>query len=311
MLFVRRVPSQLDRAIPNPEGDRRARVAGRRLVEDEIQMAKLLDAMVEGFAFAALGFSSIGHYGMTLGLSEKRARTLADAGRAFALAPDLEEEVRSGGVTIEAAAALAAILGDSRFAAESEKWRSLAREKTVPALARAIRIAIAEADAEQAVEQVTLLVKPEVRDKMGRAREIISNFHGVSGPVSNEFVVEYTVDYFLEREDPDRVKPGTRRKGATVNDPSRAIPAQVKRRIIKKRGRECQVHGCSNHLYLYFCHLEPHANGGGREEENLWIGCFTHHWLFDHDLIKLSGTAEDPVFKNAAGDLIGRPRPPP
>jgi hypothetical protein len=129
--------------------------------------------------------------------------------------------------------------------------------------------------------------------------------------VSNEFVVEYTVDYFLEREDPDRVKPGTRRKGSTVNDPSRAIPAEVKRRIIRKRGRKCQVHGCSNHLFLNFCHILPHAKGGSREEANLWIGCFLHHWLYDHDLITLSGTAENPVFKNANGELIGRPRPPP
>jgi hypothetical protein len=81
---------------------------------------------------------------------------------------------RSGAVLIEAVAALAQILGDPRFKAEAKKWRTLARETTPPALLRAIRKAIAEADAEQAVEQVTLMLKPEVRDKMGRAREIIS-----------------------------------------------------------------------------------------------------------------------------------------
>ncbi len=99
-----------------------------------------------------------------------------------------------------------------------------------------------------------------------------------SGPVTNEVVVEFTIDYFLVREDPDCMNPGvmkpsTRRRGSTVNDPSRAIPAQVKRRIIKKRGRKCQVHGCENHFYLNFCHVDPHANGGSREEANLWLGC--------------------------------------
>ena len=286
-------------------------MAGRQLIEVEIEVAKLLEAMNEGLAFAALGCSSIGHYGMTLGISQKQARMLADAGRAFALAPGLEEEVRSGGVTIEAAAALAQVLSDSRFAAESDKWRKLAREKTPPALQRAIHKAIAEADAQQAVEQVTLMLKPEVRDKMGRVREILCSMHGASGPVTNEVVVEFTIDYFLVREDPDLVEPGTRRKGSTVNDPSRAIPAEVKRNIILKRGRKCQVGECENHLYLYFCHIYPHANGGSREEANLWLGCWTHHWLHDHGLIKLSGTAENPVFRNLRGELIGRPRPPP
>jgi len=285
--FVISIHSKLSRATPNPEGDRRARVTGRRLIEIEIEMAKRLEAMNEGLAFAALGCSSIGHYGTTLGISQKQARMLADAGRAFALAPGLEDEVRSGGVTIEAAAALARVLSDQRFAAESEKWRKLAREKTPPALLRAIHKAIAEADAEQAVEQVTLMLKPEVRDKMGRVREILSRYgqqraHGASGPVTNEVVVEFTIDYFLVREDPDctipgSVKPGTRRKGCTVNDPSRAIPAEVKRGIIKKRGRKCQVGECENHLYLYFCHADPHANGGSREAANLWLGCFIHH----------------------------------
>jgi hypothetical protein len=247
---------------------------------------------------------------MMLGLSQKQTRMLADAGRAFVLAPDLEEEVRSGAITIEAAAALARILGDVRFAAEADKWRSLAREKTPPALHRAIQQAIAEADAAQAVETVTLLLRPEVRDKVGRAREIISNMQGVSGPVTNEVVVEFTIDYFLNREDPDLVDPGTRRKGSTVNDPSRAIPAEVKRAIIKKRGRKCQVHGCQNHLYLYFCHRKAHALGGSREEDNLFVACWLHHWLYDHGRITMSGTTENPVFRNSKGEVIGRPRPP-
>jgi hypothetical protein len=311
ILFVKDITSKFASATPNPEGDRAARVAGRRLIETQIEVARRLQDMNEGYAFAALGCSSIGHYGMTLGLSQQQARMLADAGRAFAIAPGLEEEVRVGAVTIEAAAALARILEDPRFAAESAKWRKLALETTPPALLRAIRKAIAEADAEQAVEEVTLLLKPEVRDKMGRAREIISSMHGVSGPVTNEVVVEFTIDYFLAHEDPDLVKPGTRRKGATVNDPSRAIPAKVKRSIIKKRGRKCQVHGCSHHLYLNFCHIDPHAEGGSREEGNLFIGCWLHHWLYDHGWITLSGTAENPVFRNLQGDLVGRPRPPP
>ena len=59
--FVNDILSKLARAIPNPEGDRRARVAGRQLIEVEIEVAILLEAMNEGLAFAALGCSCIGH----------------------------------------------------------------------------------------------------------------------------------------------------------------------------------------------------------------------------------------------------------
>jgi hypothetical protein len=66
ILFVIKKNPKFARATPNPEGDRQARVDGRRLIEDEIRMAKSLEAMNEGFAFfwafAALGCSSIAHW---------------------------------------------------------------------------------------------------------------------------------------------------------------------------------------------------------------------------------------------------------
>ncbi len=103
VLFVMTVHPKYARATPDPEAGRWARTAGRRLIEVQIEVVQRLEDMNEGYAFAALGCSSIGHYGMTLGLSQKQARMLADAGRAFAIAPDLEEEVRVGAVTIEGA----------------------------------------------------------------------------------------------------------------------------------------------------------------------------------------------------------------
>ena len=112
ILFAMKIESRIERAVANPESDRHTRIAGRVLIEAEIRIAKLFEQMTRDYAFATLGFSSIGHYGMGLGLAEKRTRLLADAGRAFVIAPDLEEEVRWGALTIESAAYLAQILSD-------------------------------------------------------------------------------------------------------------------------------------------------------------------------------------------------------
>jgi hypothetical protein len=71
------------------------------------------------------------------------------------------------------------------------------------------------------------------------------------------------------------------------------------------------VPGCGNHLFLEFCHIDGHARGGSREADNLLLLCWLHHWMFDHGLMTLRGPAEDPVFRNARGEVIGGPRAPP
>lgn len=120
--FVTDIDPIFARARPDPEGVRRARAAERRPIEVQIEPARRLQEMNEAHAFA--------------------------------MAPDLEEQVRVGAVTIEAAAA----------------------------------------DAEQAVEAVTLLPKPEFRDKMGRAGNIMHIYPRIPGDHSPDIglIVDYS-----------------------------------------------------------------------------------------------------------------------
>ena len=125
-----------------PDGstaDQRARISRQVLVEAEIRVAKLLVEMARDRTFASLGFRDLGHYGTGLGFSERRTHELSDAGRAFLIAADLEEEVRWGVLPIESAASLGRVLGDPRFAAEVDHLRTVARERPPTGLERAVR----------------------------------------------------------------------------------------------------------------------------------------------------------------------------
>jgi hypothetical protein len=300
--------SKYDRAVEDPEGERLAREAAEELLLVEISTAHALERMTKGCAFVYAGASSVVHFAGLLGIAKRKAQMLSAAGRAFRLMPILEQKVREREMAIESAAALAKILEHPVLSRDAWEWLGRAADRTAGQLAFLIQKAIAEEDAKSVVEPVTLMLKPEVRDKMGRIREIVSRKVGEA--VTNEQVVEFTFDYFLENEDPDRVPAGTRRKGPTVKDPSRAIPRSVRQKVLE-RGRKCQVHGCSNHLFLSFAHIEWHASGGSREAGNLLILCFVHHWALDHGLMRFSGTAESPVFCNSRGEVIGAARGPP
>lgn len=303
-----KVESGFDRAVEDREGERLAREAADQLVEVEVRTAKQLDRMTRQYAFVYAGASSIVHFAAMLGMPKKKAVRLSAAGKAFRLMPVIEEKVLDKELSLEAAAALAKILDHPVLSKEAWEWLGRAADSTPGQLAFAIRKAIAEEEAKTVVEPVTLMLPPLVRDKMGRVREILSG--KLRTVLTNEQVVELSLDYYLDHEDPDRIREGTRRKGSTVNDPSRAIPRSVKRTVLA-RGRKCQVPRCGNHLFLSFCHIRWHAAGGSREPDNLWIGCFVHHGAVDHGRMTISGPAENPAFRNSRGEVIEDRHDPP
>ena len=295
---------------PNDEVHQRAVGLLRQVVCAQVQSARVLRRLDQKNSWAHYGASSLPHYVALQGHSIETGRVLQDAGKAFVIRPHLEQLVLAGKISIESAAALLKVLTHPGLADEIDEWVERARKEDVKTLRRNIRRRIAEVEAQDdPIEPLLLHLKASQRDKLSRAREILSRKTALRRALSLEETVEGLSDYFLDRVDPDRKQARARRKPDTTGDPGRAVPASEKRKI-RARGGKCQVPHCPHRIFTQHAHIFPHGRGGSREASNLLDLCWTCHWLLDTKLISVSGTADNPVFRDARGEIIGgRPMP--
>ena len=127
-------------------------------------------------------------------------------------------------------------------------------------------------------EKIVLDVPKSVMDMPGRARQILSAKMKLGRALTDAEVLSFVLNYLYDRndgdrEDGDRPKPGTRRKGDTTGDPGRTIPAEVLRNV-NARGRRCQFPDCGIAVFLQYCHREAHVDGGSREAANILHLCY-------------------------------------
>jgi len=92
----------------------------------------------------------------------------------------------------------------------------------------------------------------------------------------------------------------TRPKRAT-----QTIPPAVRRAVLRRDSRCCRVPGCRHTRYVDVHHLDPRAEGGGHEPENLVTLCGAHHRALHRGEILASGPATRAVFRHADGTQYG------
>ena len=113
------------------------------------------------------------------------------------------------------------------------------------------------------------------------------------------------------RANPLRAKPGTRRVPDTRLVESRYVPIEVRRELWDRTGGKCAVWNCEERWFIDNAHLFGHAEGGHREADNLQPLCGMHHAEHHAGLLIIEGTAENPIFKDAKGNVLpGGPGPP-
>ncbi|MFO0933360.1 MAG: HNH endonuclease signature motif containing protein [Planctomycetota bacterium] len=282
----------------------RAAVADRR--DAELRCAHLFARLGDGKLWESMGCANVGEFGERFGLAAVEARALLDLGRALRLHPDLEEEIRRGDVTVAAAACVAEVLTQPAMLRSDDDWRGWARDDSLRTLRRRVRERREQVRiGDEPACAVTVFVRSEARDDFERAREIASSRAGRTLTHGETF--ETVVDHFLDSFDFARVMPGARRAADTRSYHSRYVPMAVRREIFARQGFRCAVPFCDHSMFLEKAHLVAHASGGDREADNLILLCTAHHTFFDCGLIRMEGTASQPVFRDREGwDLADR-----
>ena len=219
------------------------------------------------------------------------------------LAPELEDKIVSGRITLDAAAAVATVLADPELLRDDDDWLSEAEQLTLSALQKKVRERIVEVREGEPASTLNATMPASGREKFERARVIASRKER-KALTEGETVVVLS-DHYLDSFDEERKKPRARRMPDTngrsgrsehTGRPNgRAVPASEKRKV-RMRGEECQFPGCSHRIFVDLAHRRPHAAGGSRESDNLLYLCRTHHALLDAGWIRAEGPSDSPEF---------------
>jgi 5-methylcytosine-specific restriction endonuclease McrA len=103
--------------------------------------------------------------------------------------------------------------------------------------------------------------------------------------------------------------------GAAAHDeaaaPPRAtqsVPPAIRRQVLLRDQKTCQVPGCRNTLALDVHHIQPRSEGGTHGASNLLGLCSAHHRAVHQGELHVSGSAPDHlIFQHADGTPYGGP----
>jgi hypothetical protein len=177
-----------------------------------------------------------------------------------------------------------------------------------------------------ATYRVELTVSAELREKIERARELVS--HSVPGGELSA-VLERALDALIQRETTRRMGAGRPRKERATRRGSRHVPVTVARRVWERDGARCTFQDpegrrCSERRFLTMEHRRPFALGGPPTVENLCLLCAAHNLgaareVFGDEATRAGGSAnrgsprrateslrEPPLATARAATAVGR-----
>jgi hypothetical protein len=274
-----RFTNLLDRARPTPFARRTASrlLPARRMLD--LQIARAFFFMDHDLHYLLEGCSSIGELGERMGYSASEARTYARAGMVFRLYEEAAPLFLRGRLTLEAAAVLQRVLRAPEFQREGDDWFGWAEKETARDLRLRVKKRLEECRVQAPVVEVTVHLSEKGRGDLDRCRELLSG--KTHRAVSESEAVETVADDWLERNDPRRREPAARRVGDTRVNRSRHVPEEVKREVIERARARCEKPGCGATWGLQFAHIDGHAEGGGREADDLVYLCGNDHRMYD------------------------------
>jgi len=245
----------LDRAVRRDETARAVVALRPERRRTDVELARLFHDLNSHLHYVYRSCANIGEYGEKHGYSAREARTLAAAGEALELNPEIEERLLDGRISLDAAAALGKIYEDPSLIKDGEDWLQKAEVLAASQLHREIKRRLLEAEEGEPTTHMDVLMTSKDREAFERARQVVCQ--KVNSVLDEGRTIGWLSNYFLDREDPDRVEEGTRRVGETAHTDSRYIPASVRRKVRKRAGGMCQHPGCCNRILMYFPVCNP------------------------------------------------------
>ena len=283
-----------------PEAVRRFGEGLEKYTQGALAMAEALRTIDVSAAFVFESCSSVREWAERKKLSASMARTLRELAESFEVAPALEEQVRRHEMSLEAAAAVGQVLAHPEMIRPGEDWVNLARTASTRDVGQAVRKRQAEEAARQRTYGLTFQLPHQDIVDFRQARRLACR--STHKRLSYEEAFVHVVRYFLDEEDPDRVKPGRRRTPDTTGASQGDWPAEVARDILARTEGKCLVATCDNDIFIDKAHDVQRIHGGGFED-GLPL-CQPHHQDQGAGRLKNVGTLKDPILVALDGTVL-------
>lgn len=271
----------------------------------DVERARCLATIARAKHYRFLGCASLSEYGRNLGLRPCVTWDLARSGMLLERRPELEESLLSGELSFQAAAALFEVV--TLEGEDAEEWVAKGRKEPTAGFVARVEERLEERKLGSPPIRLSVLLSREGRWKLNRCRDLIEQDRKRS--LTEGEVLEVLAELYLERADRREGGKG-RRAPKPRSTSSRHIPSWVKRFVSKRDGGRCAVPGCGSRKGLHYAHIEAFRHGGPATPENILQLCPLHNQMMEAGLLRITGTAFDPVFLAADGSPY-RFQPPP
>jgi len=305
------MPPDSERAQPGrriwheTEADETLRDLCAQVRQLDLARARCLAAIARSRHYRFLGCASLSEYGRNLGLRPSATWDLTRAGLLLEIRPEISESLLSGEVSYQAAAALYEVI--SLEGEDADAWIARGREEATAGFVARVDEHLEARKLGAPPVRLSLLLSREGKRKLDLCRDLIERVRK-RALTEGEVVEELSDAYLVGRG--DKAPGGRRRPPNPRTKPSRHIPAWVREIVRERDGGRCAVPGCSYTRNLHYAHIKAFRHGGPATPENIIQLCPLHNHMMEAGLLRISGTASEPVFLASDGSPYRyKPRP--
>jgi hypothetical protein len=290
-----------------PAAERAACDGLRTIAKGEHQAAKALATIERKRAHVISGYASAQAWAEANGFGDQQARRLLALGHTLEAAPELERKMRSGKLSSDSVLAVGRVLLEPAIEL-TEDERRFWLEKACALHPRQLREeanrAVEEARQRETTYPMRFHVTRTTKEGFQRSRLLMSE--GQPRLISEGQAFGRLVEDWLDHHDPRRKPVPKRRRGPTGGTRSRYRPKQVDALVAQRSGGMCEI--CGVRRAVEKAHIrQPHAEGGGREVDDLADVCRECHVMLDAKVFRFSHFDEQgrPRFTFHPGPLQG------
>jgi hypothetical protein len=279
----------------------------------ENDLISILQTIDDCRGYRELGYRSLFEYSrQALGLSEAVSYNLITVARKAKEVPLLQEKLRAQEITLSNAKMIAPVLTSEN----QHQWLSAAASLSKRELEKEIAKEFPEKQIQEQTRYVSeqrielkLGISEELHEKLKRVQDLVSTQSGKAA--SLEETLEAALALYIEKKDPvekahraqarmEKAKspvPGqdNERSNSNIslipnlnsNNNPRFIPAWLVHAILRRDQGQCSFRSsqgdrCSQRRWLEIHHVQPLAQGGKNQLENLRLICRGHHQVLHH-----------------------------
>jgi hypothetical protein len=104
----------------------------------------------------------------------------------------------------------------------------------------------------------------------------------------------------------DKPRSGARQLDSTVSRRTKqSIPPSIRRTVLRRDSGRCSVPGCRHAVFVDVHHLDPKADGGGHDIQNLLTLCAAHHRAVHRGTLSVCREGGELRFQHADGSEYG------